>query len=171
MAARVRLEKGEIKMRSIDAEALKKAVDTWDKFGYTAQGELIRLTEKNKDLYVPYVKYQDIVNCINNAPTVKYHKEKAEELRKQYELYDHWDEEEEERANADNDTAQERGCGMNKVSEVLTVTYDSGGGDTSCLVVARREYDKFTHTVISEFYGEEADKLYHELLNEETENE
>ena len=54
----------------ISREALKEAVDTWDKFGYTAQGELIRLTEKNKDLYVPYVKYQDIVNCIDNAPTV-----------------------------------------------------------------------------------------------------
>ena len=58
-------------MRLIDAEALKKAIDTWDKFGYTAQGELIRLTEENKDLYVPYVKYQDIVNCIDNTPTVE----------------------------------------------------------------------------------------------------
>ena len=39
------------------------------------------------------------------------------------------------------------------------------------LNVARREYDKFTHTVISEFYGAEADKLYHELLNKEAEND
>ena len=53
----------------ISREALKKAVDTWDKFGYTAQGKLIRLTE-HEDFYVPYVKYQDIVNCIDNAPTV-----------------------------------------------------------------------------------------------------
>jgi hypothetical protein len=55
----------------ISREALKEAIDTWDKFGYTVQGELIRLTEKNKDLYVPYVKYQDIVSCIDNAPTVE----------------------------------------------------------------------------------------------------
>lgn len=53
----------------ISREALKKAVDTYDKFGYTAQDELIRLTEKNKDLYVPYVKYHDVVNCIDNTPT------------------------------------------------------------------------------------------------------
>lgn len=54
----------------ISRKALKEAVGTWDKFGYTAQGELIRLTEENKDLYVPYVKYQDMVNCIDNAPTI-----------------------------------------------------------------------------------------------------
>lgn len=77
-------------MRLGDLDALKKAVDTWDKFGYTAQGELIRLTEENKDLYVPYVKYQDIENCIDNAPTVEpetklvanvtFNKEQREEL-------------------------------------------------------------------------------------------
>lgn len=36
-------------MRLGDLDALKEAVDTWDKFGYTAQGELIRLTEKTKN--------------------------------------------------------------------------------------------------------------------------
>ena len=50
------------------------------------------------------------------------------------------------------------------MSEAFTVIYDSGDKDISCLVVARRDRDKFTHTVISEFYGEEADKLYHDLL-------
>ena len=34
-------------------------------------------------------------------------REKAEELRKQYELYDHWDEEEEERANGCLECARE----------------------------------------------------------------
>ena len=58
---------------------------------------------------------------------------------------------------------------MNKISAVLTVAYDSGDGDISCLVVARREYNRLI--VLNKFYGAEADKLYHELLNEETENE
>ncbi len=53
---------------------------------------------------------------------------------------------------------------MSKVSEVLTVAYDSGDEDISCLVVARKEYDKFT--VLSTFYGIEADKLYHELVKQ-----
>lgn len=52
---------------------------------------------------------------------------------------------------------------MSKISEVLTVAYDSDDEDVSCLVVARREYDKFT--VLSTFNGIEADKLYYELLN------
>lgn len=55
------------------------------------------------------------------------------------------------------------------ISEVLTIAYDSGGEDISCLIVARKEYDKFT--VLNEFYGAEAVKLYHELLNKEAENE
>ena len=52
---------------------------------------------------------------------------------------------------------------MSKISVVLSVAYDSGGEDISCLVVAKREYDKFI--VLNEFHGAEADKLYHELVN------
>lgn len=52
---------------------------------------------------------------------------------------------------------------MSKISEVLSVAYDSGDEDISCLVVARKTYGKFT--VLNEFRGEEADKLYHELVN------
>lgn len=51
---------------------------------------------------------------------------------------------------------------MTKISEVLTVAYDSGDKDISCLIVARKENDKFT--VLKEFYGTEADVLYNELL-------
>lgn len=34
---------------------------------------------------------------------------------------------------------------MNNISEVLTVAYDSGGEDISCLVVARKENDKYIY--------------------------
>ena len=54
---------------------------------------------------------------------------------------------------------------MSKTNKVLTVAYDSGDDDISCLVVARKEYDKFR--VLSVFHGTEADKLYHNLLNTE----
>jgi hypothetical protein len=52
---------------------------------------------------------------------------------------------------------------MSKISEVLTVAYDSGDEDISCIVVARKEYDKFT--VLNVFHGAEADNLYHDLLD------
>ena len=52
---------------------------------------------------------------------------------------------------------------MSKISEVLSVAYDSGDEDISCLVVAKETYGKFT--VLNEFRGAEADELYHDLLN------
>lgn len=54
---------------------------------------------------------------------------------------------------------------MGKISEILTVAYDSGDKDISCLVVARKEYDKFI--VLNVFHDAEADKLYQDLLNKE----
>lgn len=54
---------------------------------------------------------------------------------------------------------------MSKTSEVLTIAYDSGDEDVSCLVLARFKNDKFT--VLNVFHGAEADKLYHDLLNKE----
>lgn len=56
-------------MSLIDADELLKALKTWDKFGNTSTG-LVRLTDKNKDDYVPYVRYDDVVNCINSIKTV-----------------------------------------------------------------------------------------------------
>ena len=55
----------------ISREALKEALNTWDKFGYTAKSELIRLTSDNEKLYRPYIHYEDVINCIDNAPTVE----------------------------------------------------------------------------------------------------
>lgn len=40
-----------------------KAIDTLDKFGYTAQYGLERLDKDDKD-FVAYVKYNDVVKCI-----------------------------------------------------------------------------------------------------------
>ena len=44
-------------------------MDTWDKFGYTARYGLERLDKDDKD-FVPYVKYDDMVNCVKNMPPV-----------------------------------------------------------------------------------------------------
>lgn len=54
---------------------------------------------------------------------------------------------------------------MSKISEVLSVAYDSGDEDISCLVVAKKTYGKFI--VLNDFRGVEADKLYHELVRSE----
>lgn len=51
---------------------------------------------------------------------------------------------------------------MSEISEVLMASYDSGGEDISCLLVARKENDEIT--VLNEFHGAEADKLYRELV-------
>ena len=56
--------------RLIDADELLKAIDTWDKFGYTAERNLIRLNQDNKDMYVAYIHFDDSVNCIKNMPTI-----------------------------------------------------------------------------------------------------
>ena len=56
--------------RLIDADKLKDSLDTWDTFGYTTKSELIRLTSDNEKLYIPYIHYDDVIKCINNAPTV-----------------------------------------------------------------------------------------------------
>lgn len=55
----------------IRRSALKEALDTWDKFGYTAKSELVRLTPDNEKLYRPYIHYEDVINCIDNATTVE----------------------------------------------------------------------------------------------------
>lgn len=56
-------------MRLIDTDELLKSMDTWDKFGYTARYGLERLDKDDKD-FVPYVKYDDMVNAVKNAPTI-----------------------------------------------------------------------------------------------------
>ena len=53
----------------IDRAELLKAMDTWDKFGYTAQYGLERLDKDDKG-FVPYVKYDNMVNCVKGMPSV-----------------------------------------------------------------------------------------------------
>lgn len=53
--------------RYIKVEELLKAMDTWDKFGYTHTGAFVR-NPKTED-YVPYVHYEDMVKCVSNFPT------------------------------------------------------------------------------------------------------
>ena len=53
--------------RYIDANALLKAMDTWDKFGFSHSGEFVR--EPENDDYVPYVHYEDMVKCVKGMQT------------------------------------------------------------------------------------------------------
>ena len=64
-----KLEKDFGESDCIDRAELLKAIDTWDKFGYTARYGLERLDKDDKG-FVPYVKYDDIVNCIINMSSV-----------------------------------------------------------------------------------------------------
>ena len=52
----------------ISRSELLKAMDTWDKFGYDEHNRLIRIDSTNEE-YVPYVHYEDMVNCVMNMPT------------------------------------------------------------------------------------------------------
>lgn len=53
--------------RYIDADALLKAMDTWDKFGFSHSGAFVR--EPENDDYVPYVHYDDMVKCVEGMQT------------------------------------------------------------------------------------------------------
>ena len=49
---------------------LLKAMDTWEKFGNDPNEGLIRLsTPALQDRYVPYIKYEDMVNCVKGMPS------------------------------------------------------------------------------------------------------
>ena len=52
----------------ISKSELLKAMETWDKFGYDEHNRLIRIDSTNEE-YVPYVRYEDMVNCVMNMPT------------------------------------------------------------------------------------------------------
>lgn len=53
--------------RYIDSDELLKAMGTWDKFGFSSSGAFVR--EPENDDYVPYVHYEDMMNCVKNMPT------------------------------------------------------------------------------------------------------
>ena len=61
--------KNDLGVDCIDRAELLKAMDTWDKFGYLANHGLIRLGKENK-YYVQYVKYDNMVKCVNDMPSV-----------------------------------------------------------------------------------------------------
>ena len=44
-------------------------MNTWDKFGCDCHGGLVRIDNTNNEEYVPYVHYEDMVNCVKNMPT------------------------------------------------------------------------------------------------------
>lgn len=52
---------------AISREELLKAIDTWDKFGYTETGCFVR---EPKGDYVPYIHYDDVIKCIKGMPSV-----------------------------------------------------------------------------------------------------
>ena len=52
---------------AISREELLRAIDTWDKFGYTETGCFVR---EPKGDYVPYIHYDDVINCIKSMPPV-----------------------------------------------------------------------------------------------------
>lgn len=65
----------------IDRTELFKAMDTWPKFGYTADGRLVPCD----DNLVPYVHYADMVQAVKGMPTIieadKAGKEKDEQAQ------------------------------------------------------------------------------------------
>ena len=65
----------------ISRSELLKAMDTWDKFGYDEHNRLIRIDSTNEE-YVPYVRYEDMVNCVMNMPTAYDVDKVVEELEK-----------------------------------------------------------------------------------------
>lgn len=52
---------------AVSREELLKAIDTWDKFGYTETGCFVR---EPKGDYVPYIHYDDVIKCIKGMPSV-----------------------------------------------------------------------------------------------------
>ena len=52
---------------AVSRAELLKAIDTWDKFGYTETGCFVR---EPKGDYVPYIHYDDVIKCIKGMPPV-----------------------------------------------------------------------------------------------------
>ena len=53
----------------ISRSELLKAINTWDKFGYDCHRGLVRIDSTNNEEYVPYVRYEDMVRCVNDMQT------------------------------------------------------------------------------------------------------
>ena len=71
----------------ISRSELINAMNTCDKFGCNEHGRLVRLDSTNNEEYVPYVHYEDMVNCVKNMPTaysVDKVVEELEEMKMRY---------------------------------------------------------------------------------------
>ena len=53
----------------ISRDELLKAMNTWDKFGCDCHRGLVRIDSTNNEEYVPYVRYEDMVKCVNDMQT------------------------------------------------------------------------------------------------------
>lgn len=56
----------------IDADNTIKAMNTWDKFGVSSNGKIFHFRSYPRritDNYIPYVKYDDMINCVRNMPS------------------------------------------------------------------------------------------------------
>lgn len=56
---------------AISRAELYKAIDSWDKFGYTETGCFVRLTKEIDEKYVGYVHLEDVITAIQGMPSVQ----------------------------------------------------------------------------------------------------
>ena len=56
---------------AVSRAELLKAIDTWDKFGYTETGCFVRLTKEIDEKYVGYVHLEDVITAIIGMPSVQ----------------------------------------------------------------------------------------------------
>lgn len=57
--------------RLVDADELKKAINTWDKFACLPNGELELFRNlEHPEMFEPYIHLRDVIKAIDNAPTV-----------------------------------------------------------------------------------------------------
>lgn len=56
---------------AISRAELYKAIDSWDKFGYTETGCFVRLTKEFDEKYVGYVHLEDVITAIQGMPSVQ----------------------------------------------------------------------------------------------------
>ena len=66
----------------ISRSELLNAMNTWDKFGCDCHSGLVRIDNTNNEEYVPFVHYEDMVNCVKNMPTAYDVDKVVEELEK-----------------------------------------------------------------------------------------
>lgn len=57
--------------RPIDADILKEAINTWDKFACLPNGILEPFRNlEHPEMFEPYIHFRDVIKAIDNAPTI-----------------------------------------------------------------------------------------------------